>query len=279
MNVRTISGYTTQNSGSTSFRITRDRSAPPEQDVVVLIHGLTSSAETILPLSNAIAEEGFIVLTYDLYGRGNSETHERKYDTRLYNQQLLDLLQYLDISYPFHVVGYSFGACVAGDFASENRARVRSLTMLAPPSPGDVPFCARAVAAIPFDWLRRLFSSAYITLARLPRAIAHEWKTRETPRFREYTAAYKRALTVPALPHALASTMRNHGFDANAAAGGFAGPTFLMFGRDDGLVRRRRHPQTHLTVVATLEGMHMFPIEGAEEVATSFRKWVLEKKI
>jgi pimeloyl-ACP methyl ester carboxylesterase len=72
------------------------------------------------------------VLRYDHYGRGFSDRPDVVYDRDLYDQQLLELLQKLDIEPPVHLVGLSMGGAVATIFADRHPEWVNKLGLIAP---------------------------------------------------------------------------------------------------------------------------------------------------
>jgi len=113
--------------GVTHYRLI----GPTEGPLIVCVHGLTTPSFVWDPLAKRLAEDGFRVLTYDLYGRGYSDRPAGAHDKRFYNQQLDDLLAFLGIDAPFHLFGYSMGGAVAAGFAATYPERVRRLVLLA----------------------------------------------------------------------------------------------------------------------------------------------------
>ena len=100
---------------------------------VVLIHGnaapYVSWDNTIDDLVNA----GLRVLRYDVIGHGFSDRPRlRTYDGDLYNRQLAELIDQLDIGYPVSVVGTSQGGSIGACFAAANPGKVERLALLAP---------------------------------------------------------------------------------------------------------------------------------------------------
>ena len=62
---------------------------------IILIHGLSIPSLIYASVAPSLAQQGFRVLLYDLYGRGYSDAVEGKgeYDTTLYTTQLALLMQ------------------------------------------------------------------------------------------------------------------------------------------------------------------------------------------
>ena len=108
--------------------------------LIVLLAGCGNGGfifdSNIVNLKNA----GFRVLRYDYYGRGLSDHPEDViYTHKYYNTQLLELLNYLNIKKPFHLVGVSMGGSVAIDFADRYHHLVKSLTLIGPAALGNKP--------------------------------------------------------------------------------------------------------------------------------------------
>lgn len=105
----------------------------PDGRSVVLIHG---NAAPYVSWDNTIedlVEAGLRVTRYDVIGHGFSDRPRlRTYDGALYNRQLAELIDRLDIAYPVSVVGTSQGGSIGAYFAAENPGKVERLALLAP---------------------------------------------------------------------------------------------------------------------------------------------------
>ena len=109
-----------------------ERSGPENGPLLVLVHGLSTAHEVWSELLPKFHTAGFQTLIYDLYGRGGSEAGHKRYDLALYREQLDDLLTALDITTPFHLIGYSMGGGIVADFALAHSTQVASLHLVAP---------------------------------------------------------------------------------------------------------------------------------------------------
>ena len=96
---------------------------PPQGRTVVLVHGLITPSFIWDYNVPALTEAGFRVLRYDHYGRGFSDRPEVRYDRDLFDRQLLELLQRLNIEQPVDLVGLSMGGAVAVTFTDRHRSR------------------------------------------------------------------------------------------------------------------------------------------------------------
>ena len=105
---------------------------PTRGPVAVMIHGLTTSSPVWKEIAEGIADIGYRVLVYDLYGRGFSDTVEGAHDTQFYLTQLDDLLADQKLDDGLTVVGFSMGGAIATAFAASEPHRMRRLVLLAP---------------------------------------------------------------------------------------------------------------------------------------------------
>jgi pimeloyl-ACP methyl ester carboxylesterase len=98
---------------------------------VVLIHGWLSSAEInwVLPGTSALLAKNYQVIALDLRGHGRSDkpTKEEAYGSELI-EDVVRLLNHLKIKQA-HVVGYSMGGIIAGNFLVKHPDRVLSGTL------------------------------------------------------------------------------------------------------------------------------------------------------
>ena len=100
---------------------------------VVLIHGNAAPYVTWDNTVGDLCDAGFRVLRYDVFGHGFSDRPRlRTYTTKLYNTQLIELLDHLDIPYPILVVGTSQGGSIGACFASHYPGKVEKLALLSP---------------------------------------------------------------------------------------------------------------------------------------------------
>jgi pimeloyl-ACP methyl ester carboxylesterase len=119
---------------------------PPEGRPIVLIHGFTSPMFVWDRQVEALAGAGFRVLRYDLFGRGYSDRPALRYTPELFDRQLTELLDGLDISSPVDVAGLSMGGAIAMHFMDRHPERVRRFALFAPAGfPVDAPLKYRII--------------------------------------------------------------------------------------------------------------------------------------
>jgi pimeloyl-ACP methyl ester carboxylesterase len=105
---------------------------PEGGPVVVLVHGFSAPCFTWDPTFEALAAEGFRVLSFDLYGRGYSDRPEVDNTLDLFVTQLGELATALKLKTPFDLVGLSMGGPITAAFTNRNPKKVRSLTLVDP---------------------------------------------------------------------------------------------------------------------------------------------------
>ena len=74
---------------------------------------------------------GYRVVKYDLYGRGLSDAPNEPQTAAFFQRQLLDLLDYLELSDGVTLMGYSMGGAIVTGFAATHRHRVDNVIMIA----------------------------------------------------------------------------------------------------------------------------------------------------
>ena len=84
---------------------------------VILIHGFSVPYYIWDGTFEYLAQQGFHVIRYDLYGRGYSDRPQTAYDENLFRNQLLELFNTLKLKAPVSLAGVSFGGAVLTDFA------------------------------------------------------------------------------------------------------------------------------------------------------------------
>ncbi len=98
--------------------------------VVVLVHGLGLNRAMWQWLQPALAR--YTVLSYDLYGHGDSANPPTPPDLRLFAKQLVNLLDELNIE-QCAVAGFSLGGMIARRFATDHADRLSALAILNSP--------------------------------------------------------------------------------------------------------------------------------------------------
>jgi len=116
--------------GQTHYQLAGDPAGP----LLVCIHGWTTASYVWEQLREEFVNLGYLVLTYDLYGRNFSDRPPNVAHTAdLYSGQLTELLDQLGLSQRrLNIVGYSMGGAIAAHFVNRRIADVDRLLLIAP---------------------------------------------------------------------------------------------------------------------------------------------------
>jgi len=193
-----------------------EMAGPPDGQVVILVHGFFNAYFVWDHASRALARAGFRVLRYDLYGRGYSDRPVTRYDRDLYDRQLVNLLEALDIARPVDLVGASMGGAIAVVFADRHPTAVRRLCLIDPS--GMYPGHERLARIVRVPVLGELLIGLRCRTAQFPEQVRA---------FLEYRGTRR----------AFLSTIRHGPFgdvsDVYERVGERQIPTLLIWGRED----------------------------------------------
>lgn len=209
-----------------------EMAGPENAETVVLIHGLATPSFVWDNNYQALLSAGFRVLRYDHYGRGFSDRPDVVYDRDLYDQQLLELLQKLDLKPPVHLVGLSMGGAVATIFADRHPDSVARLGLIAPAGFPIEESLAVKLVKLPIlgDYLMALVGDR-VVLAGVKEAFVDPGKL---PAFEE---KFKVPLQYAGFQRAILSTLRHMHMNSLAETYHRVGkqqkPVLLLWGRKD----------------------------------------------
>ena len=113
--------------GQTHYYILGPKSGPK----LVFIHGITAASPCFPQFIQGLADKGYRVLTYDLFGRGFSDAPGVHYNQGLYTSQAYFLVSKLKWE-RFHLVGLSLGGAIATHFATHFPEMIEELSLIAP---------------------------------------------------------------------------------------------------------------------------------------------------
>jgi pimeloyl-ACP methyl ester carboxylesterase len=103
---------------------------PANGQIVVFLNGYSVPHYLWDHTFQPLADAGFRVLRFDHFGRGWSDRPNVEYGPDLFDRQIIDLLQALDIKSPINLVGSSMGGLVAAIFADRHPERVDKLVLI-----------------------------------------------------------------------------------------------------------------------------------------------------
>jgi len=199
---------------------------------VVLVHGFSVPSFVWEPTFTGLARAGIPVIRYDLFGRGYSDRPRTTYNIDLFERQLGDLIEALDLVGPVDIVGLSMGGAVSIGFADRHPEMVRRLALFGPvgfPMPSspamkllDVPVLGEiAMATVGKRMMISGLSQDFHAPEQLP-ALARQ---------------YIGQMRYPGFLRALLSTIRHGPIQTMADAYGRVGqhprPVLLVWGEND----------------------------------------------
>lgn len=246
---------------------------PPDGPKVCLVHGTTSPLFTFDGLATSLAEAGFQVLRFDLYGRGLSDRPRGRYDLPFFADQVRGVLDGVGFSGDVAMLGWSLGAVIAAEVATspgEGR-RVHELTLLAPAGfPIDMPWVAR---------LTRVPGVGEVLMALVGlRALGKSWRSvfTDADRFEAYGERFVEQLRYRGFIPALLATLRNAPLEdatdtwRRLSASGI--DTLILWGRDDGICPHDNMAAAQVAlpeaVTETIAGVgHALHVQETERVA------------
>jgi pimeloyl-ACP methyl ester carboxylesterase len=173
---------------------------PDKAPVVVLIHGATVPYYIWDPTFDALKESGLRVLRYDIYGRGLSDRPKVTYDRKLFEKQLYDLLQRLEIHEPVSLVGISMGGSIAAEFTVTYPNLVNKVVLIDPMHEAEKA-----------PWLNIPLVGEYcwaIYSHSLPESQLGDFLQPE--RFPDWPERYREQMKYKGFRRAILSTMRNY---------------------------------------------------------------------
>lgn len=169
---------------------------PEDGPVVLLVHGATVGGFAFHDWIEPLAQAGFRVIVPDLLSFGYSDRPTVVHDQAFFTEQLRALLDKLDVTAPFQIVGTSMGGAITSDFVAANTARIRSVTLIAPAGLGAVPAAntrSTRVLLSPVigDWLARVAGPAAAMRGTAQAGLATvaglaDWMTEQT-KYRGYS--------------------------------------------------------------------------------------------
>ena len=199
---------------------------------VVLVHGFSVPYFIWDPTFEFLANSGFRVLRYDLFGRGFSDRPKVRYDIDLFCRQLRELTDTLGFEH-FNLTGLSLGGPISATFAARYPESVRKLVLIDPAGarPVSFPQLLKAATAPGLGELALgLFGRGTLT-----KGVQSDFY--DPAHVKEFVDRYMVQMQYKGFMRAILSTMR-YGmlgdFTATYTKVGEQGtPTLLFWGRED----------------------------------------------
>lgn len=192
--------YLDTEQGRLSYTRDGDENAP----AVILVHGFSTPKFVWNQVKPELVDAGFQVITFDHLGRGFSDRPKGPYDSNLYRQELLDVIEGLDLKTPVSMVGYSMGGANVIDFTAEHPEQVKQLVLIAPAgymgNSGSLSTLAKPVLG---DYIATVFGKQYAI-----KSIREEVNSGAAPA--EMLPLFEQQANYKGYTNALLSTLRSY---------------------------------------------------------------------
>ena len=265
--------------GATHFRWT----GPAEAPVAVCIHGLSTPSYVFAATERSLAELGYRVLSYDLYGRGYSARPRARQTSSFFVRQLRALLDDQETKGPLTLVGYSMGGAVATAFAAAERDRIAALVLIAPA--GLLPVYddwRDRIWALPVigDWATRVFGG----LALRRELVEHRSSATAIPNLEDRQAAETRIRGfLPALLSSRRHILRENRDADHMALARSQLPVLAIWGSEDPVIPLRSvgrlselNPEAHHAQIPG--AAHVVLQTHPAQVAAALRSFLIEDR-
>ncbi len=224
--------------------------------LVVLVHGGRVPMWTWDNLAQSLKDAGFKVLRYDMYGRGYSDRPQTTYNRKLYQRQLLELVDALGLAKKFDLIGFSLGGATAVNFTAQHPETVRKLVFISPVIHN---FKVPAVFRIPIlgEFTARLFGIKMITRR-------FDSSRKNSPESEKYKKLFRDQTTYKGFQQSMLSMIRNDALvgDYSAAytsVGRQKRDVLLIWGNQDTEVTK---PMID-NIQSSIPHLEFKPVEGA----------------
>lgn len=236
---------------------------PEDGPKVVFVHGLTSPSFIWDHQFQVMADAGYRVLRYDLFGRGLSDRPYLNYNADLFDRQLLNLLDALRFEEPVTLIGLSMGGTTTIHFTDRHPERVKAFVLLAPGGIGDrLPFGTRIITAPGIrDWLSKAFGDLIFE-----RMVTAQF-TKDMSQLKAIRENYARQMQYKGYKRAVLDTIRHnklYGLEPVFARAGEQGkPAMAIWGDQDNIVPYELSER----VQRAIPDIELHTIEGAGHTA------------
>lgn len=245
--------YIALTDGSVHYELAGPESGP----VVVFVCGFSTPYFIWDFNVPALAAAGYRTLRYDLFGRGFSDRPTSvRYDADLFDRQLFELIERLDLRTPLTLTGVSMGGAISVLFAERHPERVNAMILVDPAGfPLPVPFSVRLLR-IPGvgEFLVRLLGDRTIRAGMAG-------NFHDPSLLTEFSRKFEVQLAFEGFQNAQLSTFRNMPLqtleESFRTVGASGIPVLLVWGEADSVVPfetsvqvQRAIPQAELVVIA-----------------------------
>ena len=216
------------------YRIWQPTDYPPTGNIL-LLHGLGGSTFSWRSAAPYLAENGYLVLAVDLPGFGLSQRKPAVKQSHVNRANLVwSLLENLDVSASWHLVGHSMGGGVVTAMALQRPLNSASLTLVA----GSIDKKSSRISSLLFKFrlvrnlTGRVIDRLFLTRKRIKSFLTSAYGRKPTP---EEVESYFQPLQLKNTYLTLASLLRsyNEDKDLDKCISEITVPTLCLWGRED----------------------------------------------
>jgi pimeloyl-ACP methyl ester carboxylesterase len=268
--------YLDTQQGRLSYSREGDENAP----AVILVHGFSTPKFVWNQVKPELVDAGFQVITFDHLGRGFSDRPQVPYDSNLYRQELLDVIQGLELKTPVSLVGYSMGGANVIDFAAQYPDQVRQLVLIAPAGyMGNSSSLSTLVKPALGDYIATVFGKEYAV-----KSIREEVNSGAAPA--EMLPLFEQQASYQGYTNALLSTLRHYPMGAMSERYQIVGktniPVHAIWGTADQVVpycglAEMAEDVPQLTSTTLDDGNHNITYARADEVTNAILSALINK--
>ncbi len=262
-NARKLAGgaFIVLSEGMTHYQL----EGPDDGLPVILVHGFSVPAFIWDPTFDALADAGFRVMRYDLFGRGYSDRPRGRYDLARFDRQLVELVSALHLGPAVAVLGLSMGGAIAVGAADRHPDLVRKLVLIDPAGmPSQMPSGFRILQLPLVGELLMVTVGKSMLVSGLQSDFYKPG--RMAALMDRYRDQYMAQMTYPGFLRALLSTIRYGPLgtmaDAYARVGKQERRVLLLWGREDSTVPFA----VSADVVSLMPNVDFHPIDDAGHV-------------
>ncbi len=252
------SSFVRLSAGVTEYTV----AGPADGEPLVLVSGFSVPYFCWDPVIPGLTDAGFRVYRYNHFGRGFSDHVQGRYTPDLFDTQLREFLDAMELEGPVNLVGLSMGGAISVTFTNRRPERVKNLVLISPAGfPLEEALTARLVK-IPIigDYIFVLAGDAVLK----GRNASNLSRYNEYPEFQQN---FERQFAYRGFGRAILSTLRYMPFSnipgEYSALGEKDVPVCLIWGRNDAVIP---FEQSEL-VLAAVPRAEFFPLDTTGHVS------------
>ncbi|MBC8402630.1 MAG: alpha/beta hydrolase [Candidatus Marinimicrobia bacterium] len=233
-----------------------------EDPAIIFIGGFTTTCRVWDNTISALCNLQIYMVSYDLYGFGDSDRPGGDYNKELFIGQLQGLIAAERINKPFVIIASSMGATIATMYACENPGEIDKLILLAPAGlKSRKPLLVKILRT---PYIGELIARSLVKSKRFFRRAAGKFFSKD--QIAQYADVMYNQFQKEGTVEAVLSTFRNFPLDdacwAYEAVGNYNIPTYVIWGREDSIV-----PVTGAETLSDLiPNASIFIIDNAEHI-------------